>query len=56
MRRKWTEQVLAIASTIFKEHFFGGEVGQRDIENKLMEVAANRRQREGQPNVRARVM
>lgn len=41
-RGKWTEQVLALATTIFNDHFFQGAGGQREIRHKIMEVAANR--------------
>ena len=41
-RGKWTEHVLATAMTIFNDHFFRGEGGQRDIKNKICEVANDR--------------
>jgi len=41
-RGKWTEHVLATAMTIFNDHFFRGEGGQRDVKNKLCEVANDR--------------
>ena len=42
-RSKWTEQVLSMAMTIFNDHFFRGEGGQREIKQQLHTVAANRR-------------
>jgi hypothetical protein len=41
-RGKWTENVLALAMTIFNDHFFEGAGGQRNIKDKIIEVAANR--------------
>ena len=41
-RGKWTENVMALAMTIFNDHFFEGAGGQRNIKDKIIEVAANR--------------
>ena len=41
-RGKWTEHVLATAMTIFNDHFFRGEGGQRDVKNKICKVANDR--------------
>ena len=41
-RGKWTEHVLALAMTIFNDHFFEGVGAHRDIQNKTLEVAADR--------------
>ena len=41
-RCKWTEQVLAVAMTIFNDHFFRGGGSDSDIKRKLLEVAADR--------------
>ena len=39
-RSKWTEQMLALAMTIF--HFFHGRGSERDIKTKIVEVARDR--------------
>ena len=41
-RCKWTEQMLALALTIYNDHFFQGQGCERDIKSKLLEVAADR--------------
>ena len=41
-RSKWTEQVLALATTICNDHFFQGPGGEREVKHKLMEVASDR--------------
>jgi hypothetical protein len=42
MRRgKWTENVLTLAMTIFNNPFFEEAGAQRDIKNKIMELAAD---------------
>ena len=42
-RAKWNEQLLGLASTIVNDPFFEGKGTERDIKNKILHVASDRK-------------
>ena len=39
----WTEEVLSLAMTICKDHFFDGRGNHKTVKQRLLEVASDRK-------------